>query len=163
VPRRWQVIQTASSGEANLHLTFLRLHSQQLSVPFRAFLRFAWFSSDRSFIVTSSGKVDEGRPFARIHEILGERNSGIRLRRNSVSDELKKSQTCPGRILMRRVSGWDSHSAEFEGRADKIPCPCTHSTEPTARWTPAYLMNCLTSVIGRFCRCKNTNSHSRSG
>jgi hypothetical protein len=55
---------------------------------------------------------------------------------------------------MRRVSGWDSHSAEFEGGADKISRPCTNSTEPTARSTSAYLIKCLTLVIGRFCRYK---------
>jgi hypothetical protein len=41
VPRRWQVMQMASAGDKKIHLTFLRLHSQQLRVPLRTFLRFA--------------------------------------------------------------------------------------------------------------------------
>ena len=40
VPRRWQVIHVESAEEAKVHRTFLRLHSQQLCVPFRSLLRF---------------------------------------------------------------------------------------------------------------------------
>jgi hypothetical protein len=39
VPRRWQVIQTVSAGETKMHLTFRRLHDQQLRVPLRTFRR----------------------------------------------------------------------------------------------------------------------------
>lgn len=51
VPRRWQVMQIVSSSDEKVHLTFLCLHSQQLCVPLRTFLRFARGSSEGILII----------------------------------------------------------------------------------------------------------------
>jgi hypothetical protein len=50
VPRRWQVMQIAPSSDEKVHLTFLCLHSQQLCVPLRTFLRFGAGSSEGATI-----------------------------------------------------------------------------------------------------------------
>jgi len=42
-PRCLHILQRTSDGDAKIHLTFLRLHSRQLCVPFLTFLCFAEF------------------------------------------------------------------------------------------------------------------------
>lgn len=63
--RRWQPMQVTSSVEANVHLIFRRLHSQQDRVPLRIFRRLrdlSWsaiavpVSSSRGFIMAGCGQ-----------------------------------------------------------------------------------------------------------
>jgi hypothetical protein len=42
-PRLLHIVQIASDGEAKIHLTFLRLHSRQLCVPFLTLCCFGAF------------------------------------------------------------------------------------------------------------------------
>jgi hypothetical protein len=62
VPRRWQPVQMLSVGKPfpKKHFSFRRLHSQQLFVPFRIFLRLA-SDSDSAFVSRSSAMLNLSR------------------------------------------------------------------------------------------------------